>query len=81
MESSNKEYVVPFPENTVTTIYCADGPLKGGTYSALVKKRKVYLPLHSNPFYKTACYMVTTRLTPLHEFIAVLSHCVKRNRK
>jgi hypothetical protein len=78
MELSNE--VIPFPEDKIATIYCADGPLKGGTYSALVQKRKAYIPLASNPFYKTACYMVTTRLTPLSEFVAILSHCVKRER-
>jgi len=56
----------------IHTIYCQDGPFQGRTVSAVIRKRKILLPMANNPFYKTAIYMVTA------DGIGVFSHCQKR---
>jgi len=74
-----KPIITEVKDNTLVTIYCADGPLKGSTHSSVIRRRKVHIPIPTNPFYKTACYLVTGTLTPLNERIAVFSHCQRRD--
>jgi hypothetical protein len=66
--------------NKSKLIYCLDGPHKGTSCTAVIKHNNVYLPLHDNPFYKIAVYFVTPRVTKLGESVAMLSHCIKRER-
>jgi hypothetical protein len=65
-------------DNKVKLIYCADGPLARKTISGVVDKRKIAVPLHSNPFYESAVYFVTGATNSFSEHIAVFSHCRRR---
>lgn len=61
--------------NPLKAIYCKDGPFQGQTRSCVIRRRKAFIPMHTNPFYRAAIYLVTT------DNIAVFSHCQKREQK